>query len=211
MTLTPDILLKIGLAILLGGIIGAEREFRDKTAGFRTMILICTGSTLFTIFSHLLAVNSDPNRIAANIVTGIGFLGAGAILRDGSRITGLTTASAIWLTAAVGMGVGGGYYLLSVSATLAILVVLWIFPNVEAWIDNLRHLRAYRITCTLDLETYQRLDDLFREHRLRVYSRKRAKSNGRMLCTWHVSGRPQNHEQLIEKLLMDDTVSEMHF
>lgn len=211
MLLTIDILIKLGLSILLGGIIGAEREFRDKTAGFRTMILICTGSTLFTIFSHGLTTTGDPNRIAANIVTGIGFLGAGAILRDGSRITGLTTASAIWLTAAVGVGVGGGYYLLAATATLAILVVLWIFPNIEGWIDNLRHSRTYHITCSLDLETYKRLDHLFGECALRVYSRKRVKSNGHLVCTWVTAGKPNNHEQLVEKLLVDETVSDIQF
>ena len=211
MTLTLEILLKLGLAILLGGLIGAEREFRDKTAGFRTMILISTGSALFTIFSSALAVNSDPNRIAANIVTGIGFLGAGAILRDGSRITGLTTASAIWLTAAIGMGVGGGYYLLSSVATLTIIIVLWFFPNIEAWIDNLRHSRTYHITCALDLETYTRLDALFQECGLRTHSRKRVKSNGSMICTWHAAGKPQGHERLIEKMLIDDAVTDMHF
>ena len=88
-------MLKLGLAVLIGGVIGAEREFRDKAAGFRTIIFITIGATLFTIFSSILAGDKDPTRIAANIVTGIGFLGAGAIIREGGRVAGLTTAATI--------------------------------------------------------------------------------------------------------------------
>lgn len=95
MFLQPDDIIKLLYAILLGGLIGAEREMRDKSAGFRNMILICVGASLFTILSSRLAGDNDPTRVAANIITGIGFLGAGAILRDGNRITGLTTASTI--------------------------------------------------------------------------------------------------------------------
>ena len=110
----PDILIKLAAAVLVGGLIGAEREFRDKAAGFRTIIFIALGSTLFTVFSSLLAgQENDPARIAANIVTGIGFLGAGAIMRDGGRVAGLTTAATIWLTAALGMGIGSGRILLA--------------------------------------------------------------------------------------------------
>lgn len=99
-------LIKLGMAVLVGGIVGAEREYRDKAAGFRTIILITVGSAMFTIFS----MSMDPGftRIAANIVTGIGFLGAGAIVREHGRVGGLTTAATIWLAAALGMGIAGG-------------------------------------------------------------------------------------------------------
>jgi putative Mg2+ transporter-C (MgtC) family protein len=114
-TIETDDILKLLLSVVLGGLIGGEREFYDKPAGFRTNILICMGSTLFTMFS--LKVGShygmDPARIAAQVVTGIGFLGAGAIIRRGEAITGLTTAAAIWLVASIGMGVGAGYYSIS--------------------------------------------------------------------------------------------------
>lgn len=90
------------VAILIGGLIGAEREFHEKAAGFRTITFICLGSTLFTMLSLELGGARDPVRIAASIVTGIGFIGAGVILRDGGRIVGLTTASTIWISAALG-------------------------------------------------------------------------------------------------------------
>ena len=102
MIVTADDLVRVGLAILIGGLIGAEREYRDKAAGFRTLIFITLGSTLFTMFSARLGGPEDPVRIAANIVTGIGFLGAGTILRGEHGVTGLTTAAAIWLSAALG-------------------------------------------------------------------------------------------------------------
>ena len=99
-------LIKLGLAVLVGGIVGAEREFQDKAAGFRTIILITVCSALFTIFSISMDPDNSRTRIAANIVTGIGFLGAGAIVREGGRIAGLTTAATIWLSSALGMGIG---------------------------------------------------------------------------------------------------------
>src|SRR5574339_1054536 len=110
-------LIKLGMAIVVGGIVGAEREFRDKAAGFRTIILITVGSALFTIFSASLDPGFTRTRIAANIVTGIGFLGAGAIVREHGRIGGLTTAATIWLSAALGMGIGAGELIFVVAAT----------------------------------------------------------------------------------------------
>src|SRR5512143_1099180 len=115
-------LVKLGISILVGGIIGAEREFRDKAAGFRTLILITVGSTLFTIFSMSMEPEGSRTRIAANIVTGIGFLGAGAIVREHGRIGGLTTAATIWLSAALGMGIGAGELIFVVAATSSVII-----------------------------------------------------------------------------------------
>src|SRR5688572_3924863 len=103
------LLLGFFLVILVGGLIGVEREYRSKSAGFRTMILICLGSFLFTTFSIHISGGTD-DRIASNIVTGIGFLGAGVIFQSENRINGLTTAAAIWATAALGMGIADGLY-----------------------------------------------------------------------------------------------------
>src|SRR5690606_12151491 len=113
--------------------------------GFRTLIFICVGSTLFTIFSHKFAEEGDPARIAAQIVSGVGFLGAGAILRDRGRIVGLTTAAMIWVAAALGMGIGSGNYLVTIVGTGIILVVLWIFPYFEQWINHVRTNEHYEI------------------------------------------------------------------
>jgi putative Mg2+ transporter-C (MgtC) family protein len=124
-----EVVRRLALAALIGGLIGAERELRQKSAGFRTNILIAIGSALFTIMSYELAgPGSDPTRIASQIVTGIGFLGAGAIIRTRGGVHGLTTAATVWVNASIGMACGGGAYRVAVIAgafTLAVLLLLW--------------------------------------------------------------------------------------
>jgi putative Mg2+ transporter-C (MgtC) family protein len=128
-------LLRLALAAALGGLIGVEREIREREAGLRTHMLVALGSALFTIvsaygFHAFLAsgqsvVRADPTRIAAQIVTGIGFLGAGAIIRQGLSIRGLTTAATLWVVAAIGLAAGAGYYSAAVITTALVLVSLW--------------------------------------------------------------------------------------
>jgi putative Mg2+ transporter-C (MgtC) family protein len=130
-----DNLLRLGIAAGLGGLIGLEREMRDREAGFRTHILVCVGSALFTIVSAYgfrdflvsgdQVVRADPTRIAAQIVTGIGFLGAGAIIRQGLSVRGLTTAATLWVSAAIGIAAGAGYYSGAILGTAITLVALW--------------------------------------------------------------------------------------
>ncbi len=208
MILTPEDILKLLLAVLVGGLIGAEREFRDKAAGFRTIIFICVGATLFTTFSLKLGGEEDPVRIAASIVSGVGFLGAGAILRGTGRVMGLTTAATIWLAAALGMGIGGGHFLVSGAAAGVILTVLLAFPRLEAWIDNVRDVRTYEVVSSLDSDAFEELDGLFDKYGLRVTSRKRLKSGEDVICTWNAHGSPRDHEQLIDKLFAHAHVKE---
>jgi putative Mg2+ transporter-C (MgtC) family protein len=120
-----DLLWSLLMAVLLGGAIGLERELRGKAAGLRTNILICLGSTLFTHLSiHLAGPSGDPGRIAAQVVTGIGFLGAGTILHTRGAIAGLTSAATIWLVAAVGIAIGAGAVYEAAGVTLLTLLVL---------------------------------------------------------------------------------------
>jgi putative Mg2+ transporter-C (MgtC) family protein len=159
MTNISEIAIKLLVAILVGGLIGAEREFHDKAAGFRTIIFICLGSTLFTILSLELGGANDPTRIAASIVTGIGFIGAGVILRNEGHIVGLTTASTIWIAAALGMGIGGGYFLLAGIATGLILIGLWVFPMFDQLIHKKRETRTYYVVFPRDTEKYDQLEN----------------------------------------------------
>ena len=108
-----DDFIKIVASTVVGALIGLEREYRSKSAGLRTFTLICVGSTIFTIISEKMGMNTSPDRIAANIVTGIGFLGAGVIFKMDDRVKGLTTATIIWVTASLGMSIGDGHILLS--------------------------------------------------------------------------------------------------
>lgn len=126
------------LAATLGAALGFERELRQKSAGLRTNILIAVGSAVFTLMSLAMAniAGTDPTRIAAQIVTGIGFLGAGAIMRTGSGVQGLTTAATVWVNAAVGLAAGGGEYSLALLGTGVTLLALLVLPPVERWIDR---------------------------------------------------------------------------
>lgn len=111
--------------MVLGALVGLERERRGHPAGFRTMAVVSTGSCLFTLLgATLFSTGTDPTRIAAQVVTGIGFLGAGAILRDRRGVRGLTTAATIWVTAAIGMACGFGAYILGAGTTALVLVAL---------------------------------------------------------------------------------------
>src|SRR5262249_44015880 len=130
-----EILGRVALAATLGAVLGFERELRDREAGLRTHLLVSVGSALFTIvsaygFREVLTsggavVPADPTRVAAQIVTGIGFLGAGAIIRQGLAVRGLTTAATLWVVAAIGMAAGAGYYSAAVITTGVALVALW--------------------------------------------------------------------------------------
>jgi putative Mg2+ transporter-C (MgtC) family protein len=137
---------RLCLSALLGGALGFEREWKQKSAGLRTNVLIAMGATLFTVMSIDLSASSggDATRIAAQIVTGIGFLGAGAIMRTGGSIRGLTTAAMIWVNAAVGVAVGGGEYRVALIATAVTLLVLLTLNPVERIIDRMRTARGGR-------------------------------------------------------------------
>jgi putative Mg2+ transporter-C (MgtC) family protein len=131
----PEVLGRVALAAALGGVLGLERELREREAGLRTHLLVSVGSALFTIvsaygFHEFLAsgasvVRADPTRIAAQIVTGIGFLGAGAIIRQGLAVRGLTTAATLWVCAAIGLAAGTGYYSAALMTTLVAVFLLW--------------------------------------------------------------------------------------
>jgi putative Mg2+ transporter-C (MgtC) family protein len=138
MTITDgEIIRRLLLAAALGSLLGLERECRQKSAGLRTNILIAVGSALFTVGSILLAPGTaDPTRIAAQIVTGVGFLGAGAIMRTGDHVSGLTTAATVWVNASIGVAVGGGQYHLAFIGSAVTMLVLIVLPPIEGMIDR---------------------------------------------------------------------------
>lgn len=127
-----DILLRLLLAALIGGIIGIEREASNRPAGLRTHILVSVGSALIMMISlYGMPERADPSRIASNVVTGVGFLGAGTILRNGNTIQGLTTAASLWVCAGIGLAVGSGYYFGGIVTALIVLVSLVVLSKVE--------------------------------------------------------------------------------
>ena len=135
--LPADLAWRLLLAAGLGAAVGLEREYRQKPAGLRTNILIALGSALFTILSISMGHESGTaDRIAAQIVTGIGFLGGGAILRSGNTVHGMTTAATIWVNAAIGVAAGMGEYALATATAVLTLVVLGVLPPIEGYFER---------------------------------------------------------------------------
>ena len=162
-----ELILRIGLAGLLGGLVGLEREFSDQPAGFRTHILVSFGAALFTMagaygvadfFGEGDTVRFDPTRVAAQVVTGIGFLGAGAILRQGITIKGLTTAASLWVTAAIGLAVGLGYIEGALAVAVGTVVVLYALKQIERLVFP--RLKRGFIRMRIEVDAEMRLSDL---------------------------------------------------
>ena len=205
-----EILFRFLLVIIVGGLIGAEREYRSKSAGFRTMILICLGSFLFTTFSIYITSNTS-DRIASNIVTGIGFLGAGVIYRSDNRISGITTAASIWVTAALGMGIADGLYTLVAIGTIIAMTSLFLFTKLESYIDVINQSRTYRIVSPYREDLLHQYERTLKQCKLRFKRLKQTKSGDKLIGTWLVQGTEKNHTSFIERILHDPNVSEFEF
>jgi len=212
MLILPEELLKILLAVLIGGLIGLEREYREKAAGLRTLIFICMGATVFTIFSATLGGDGhDPGRIAAQIVTGIGFLGAGVIIRENGRVVGITTAATIWLVAALGMGLGIGKYELVALAAVLALIVLAAFPKFEKWLTK-RHIeRTYEVAFASDPDTRRQMDSFVRQCGLVVHNFYQSRSQETAVCSWATSGTREAHQKLVDGLFANPSVKEFRY
>lgn len=202
-------LLLIFISVILGVLIGAEREYRNKSAGLRTFILICFGTCLFTILSIKIGMD-DPDRIAANIITGIGFLGAGVIFKGDNKIDGITTATTIWATASIGMAVGSGYVYLAVLGTLLVLLILSSLTFFERLIDKEHKIREYRITVAShhDMEYCK---NLFERHHLKSIISKQQYSEGMLTTSWIITGKGAGHEALMKSLMEDEKITGYEF
>ena len=210
---TGEIVLRLALAVVVGGIIGAEKEYRSKSAGFRTLTLICLGASMFTILSQLIGAEHAPERIASNVVVGIGFVGAGVIFRsDHNKVNGITTAAMIWVTAALGMGIGAGYKLLAFIACLLVVIVILLFSTLEGWIDRVNQIRNYKIVCTFENDTLHRYEELFRTHHLSFKRSRQSKTSADLITgEWIVQGAEQNHRHCIHEILRDTSVKAFEF
>jgi putative Mg2+ transporter-C (MgtC) family protein len=204
------LLLRLLMVIVVGGVIGAEREYRSKSAGFRTMILICLGAFLFTTFSKFMS-DISPERIASNIVTGIGFLGAGVIFKSDNRVNGITTAATIWAVAALGMGIADGAYELVMVSTIIVLAALLFLTRLEFVIDRINQLHTYKIVSPYNEELFKEYEDLFDECQLSYKRIKRTKSGDNIIGIWHVQGSEKNHNRFTKKILHHPEVREFEF
>lgn len=205
-----DLVLRLMLAAALGGMIGLEREYSGKPAGFRTNLLICLGAALITEVSYSVARaavgefggNPDPGRIAAQIVSGIGFLGAGSILHARGSVTGLTTAATLWVVAAIGMAVGAHAYVAAVFATTLVMLALMVLGRVE---DHLIAHRPAERTIEVQLAPSVEAIGEIEQHLLAlgytVVTLRVEKTAGATKVGFHVSGPPEKWDRAIRNLL----------
>jgi putative Mg2+ transporter-C (MgtC) family protein len=196
-------------SLVLGAVIGLEREVSDKAAGLRTNILICVGACLFTIISGYFF--NDPARITAQLVSGIGFLGAGAIMHEGDKVTGLTTAATIWMVAAIGMAVGYGHYTLAATATLMVLFVQLAFTQMDILIDDWRERHTYRIVSKLESASIDEIVANFKAANIVVMKRKLMKKNNLYYSEWFTTGGRNSQEKVKKQLLASSYVLELTY
>ena len=211
-----DLMFQVGLATLLGGAIGLEREFGGKPAGLRTNILICIGSVLYTHLSlamlgaasrtGVIPAGTDTTRVAAQIVTGVGFIGAGTILHARGAVVGLTSAATIWVVAAIGVALGAGYYLEGLVTTLAVLVVLSGLGRAEKLVQR----QSMRSTITIHARqgpsVVEDLETLVRRTGLELISISNRQENVDLVIELDVRGSKRLYNQAIVTLLHHDLV-----
>lgn len=200
-----DILIPCLLALFFGGLIGFQREKAERPAGLRTHALVCLGSTVFTIVSYLgfsSLAGVDPSRVAAGIVAGIGFIGAGVIFRQGTLVKGVTTAASIWIVASIGISLGAKLYYLALLATLLGFITLSILKNIE---DKVIRLPNYvvRITVSQDFKDVNKILKIFERKSVNIKSRKYESDdeNNTKIYTFKLSSKhPELPSNIIEEL-----------
>lgn len=197
-----EALLRLGLAVLAGMAIGLEREWHEKAAGFRTITLVTAGSALFVMAGGVLFSAADSARVAQGVVTGIGFLGAGAILRDRGQVVGLTTAAAVWAACALGIAAGYGQFGLVGAGTVIVLVVLLVFPRLEVS-GFRRDVRRYQLVAGYDEELLERSERRFTDAGLLVRRLGVRREAGEMTVTWEAVGTTTGHAEVAQQFLHD--------
>ena len=189
-----SILIRILLSVLIGGMIGYERGSRNQAAGFRTHILVCLGATLIALIQEQLRVNilhyaieysvttqvlkTDLGRIGAQVVSGIGFLGAGAIIREEKTIVGLTTAASVWVTGCIGLGVGWGFYRLAILSGVVVLIVLVTLKKIEIVLKSVSILYVENSDMN---ENLQRTIEIFNYHNIKIKTLRKLKKSQKIL------------------------------
>lgn len=197
-----EIIIRIAMAVLIGGMIGYERGHNNRPAGFRTHILVCLGATVVSMVQDCLRIEllrlaetngtvtqvlkTDLGRIGAQVVSGIGFLGAGTIMRDKGTIGGLTTAASIWVTGCIGLGIGWGFYSMTFIAGVVVLIVLVTLKAVERRFIDEKIISKIEVEYLGDLENgiyYSKTNDIFKMFDIRVKSMKKSQENNKVVYT----------------------------
>ena len=191
-----ELWLQVVLATLLGGAIGLERELSGKPAGLRTNILICVGATLFTVLSFKLSLGrGDPARVAAQILPGVGFIGAGTILHARGSITGLTSAATIWVVAAIGMALGSGAYTDAIGTTVLVMLILLGLGNIEKVIARKSTYTHLVIHAKPEMSAVEDLESLLRRSGLEVARVESRRENVDLVVEFELRGPKRLHDQ----------------
>ena len=197
-----ELMLQLGLATLLGGAIGLERELGGKPAGLRTNILICIGSVLYTHLSiAMVGGATDPTRVAGQIVTGVGFIGAGTILHARGAVVGLTSAATIWVVAAIGVALGSGFYLEGVGTTLVVLAVLSGLGRIEKLVERQSMRRKFTVHARQGPTVLEDLESLVRRAGLEVTGVASRQENVDLVIDFEIRGSKRLHDELMISLL----------
>ena len=202
-----ELMLQLGLASLLGGAIGLERELGGKPAGLRTNILICIGSVLYTHLSiAMVGGSSDPTRVAGQIVTGVGFIGAGTILHARGAVVGLTSAATIWVVAAIGVALGSGFYLEGIGTTLVVLAVLAGLGRAEKLVQGHSMRSTINVHARQGPTVLEDLESLVRRAGLEVIGVSSRQENVDLVIDFDIRGSKRLHDQVMITLLHHDHV-----
>jgi putative Mg2+ transporter-C (MgtC) family protein len=198
--------LQMLISLAVGSVLGLEREYRRKAAGIRTIALICVGSTLFTILSQELGSPTSMDRVASNILTGVGFIGAGVIFKGKYSVDGITTATTIWIAAALGMAIGMEHYLLATFSLFGTLLVLTGLKYIENRLENIRQRKQYSIRCGEDL-THIQLEALFAQFHLRCKALVTTRKEHVFEFKYELTGRLSDLKALNDHLLQEKRIS----
>jgi putative Mg2+ transporter-C (MgtC) family protein len=204
-----DQLLKVGIALLMGALLGFEREYKRKTAGMRTITLICVSSTLFTILSAELGYPSSPDRVASNILTGVGFIGAGVIFKGSFTIDGITTAATIWIAAALGMAIGMSQFLLACFSLAGSLFTLTVLEYAEAYVPLLNDRRFYSVKYDPDKAPGIDMQNLFITHNLKFLRESTTRKDGLIQEKYAARGKRKNLNLLDAHLYSNKDIQEL--
>jgi putative Mg2+ transporter-C (MgtC) family protein len=198
---------QVSFAFIVGAIIGLEREFRAKPAGFRTMIFICVGSCLYTILS-IESNTISPDRIASNIVTGVGFIGAGVIFKEGISVNGLTTSALIWIIAALGMAIGFKNYPLAIVVTSMVVIALLVLEPVQRFINRFHRVKEYKIkTADTTDGLKNEMEAFFKSHDISYRCIKMNKENKEAIYLYRIAAPNDDYDIVNEYLLQHNSIT----
>lgn len=195
---------RIGAAFIAGALLGFEREYRSKPAGLRTIILICVGSCVFSLLN--VTLNSQSiDRIASQVVTGVGFVGAGVIFKEGMNVRGITTAATIWVAAAIGMALGFGQYIIAVSTLIIVLIALVILSAMEMWLSE-KELKEYKFTFLQGNYSCRDLEDYFKQLHIKYQRSEFAKGNDKVTVQYRFHLNESKYKALVDYVLSTEEI-----